>query len=873
MPGARAGGRRGHRRPAAGEAPSDRPRPVGGKEFAESLSADVQKLLVSGTVRPVVRKKAALCLLRLYRRNPDALNKDDWADVILTLLDERDFGLLTSVLSLLHGLVQSDSSRFYGCLAKVLRLLERLVKNVDVPQDYLYYAIPSPWMQIKCMRILKHFAVAEDPTVASPLALVLRDVIANGAEPAKSQNKNNALQGILVEAVGLVMLLERDQELVDSLAMQLGRFISAKEPNTRYMGLENMGRLSELPQVAAAVKRNQAQIIESLHDPDISIRRRALDLLFGMCDAGNAESIVRELLDYLVLSDFAIREELVLRVAILAEKFMVSQAWYVDVILSLIDKAGDFVSDGIWCVRDTPPTRRLLSDPSSRHRVIQIVTNNPDLQQYAAEQVLLKLQAGSAHETMVRVAGYLLGEFGHLLSVPVSDYFALLLQRLPACSLPTKALLLSAFAKLVTHTSDPAVTAQINAVFERYHAFADVELQQRSVEYYTLSALHAPMLKDVLAEMPHFPERASALEKSLAGGAADQDAPDSQAASVSRGLRSGPSTPTSSLPLPARSDDLLGASFTAPAAGASGLDTLGGLESLMTAPTTAAPSRANHGLDDLLGGLGVATAPPTRAAAMIAAAAVPVAPLQEPGVWFRKLAAADSGVLYENPHLQLGVKCEWSGHAGRVALFLGNKHSAPLSALRAELVQVPGLRLSMAELPSTVGERLQVSSLVSASCTAPFPQPPSLSLSYQLSDTGAVVQFTVRLPIFATKFLSPAPTMEKARFYDAWRALVGPQKMEATVVAKPELAAGGLAAWQALFAGLRLALLPGVDPNPLNLFAASTLADEAGGGALVIVRLESSASSASQFRLTVASPSPPLCAAVHGLVVSICTTA
>ena len=115
------------------------------------------------------------------------------------------------------------------------------------------------------------------------------------------------------------------------------------------MGLENMGRLSVLPQVAAAVKRNQAQIIESLHDPDISIRRRALDLLFGMCDTANAESIVKELLEYLTVSDFAIREELVLRIAILAEKFMPSQRWYIDVSLSLIDKAGDFVSDDIWC--------------------------------------------------------------------------------------------------------------------------------------------------------------------------------------------------------------------------------------------------------------------------------------------------------------------------------------------------------------------------------------------------------------------------------------------------------------------------------------------------------------------------------------------
>jgi hypothetical protein len=56
-------------------------RSVGGKEFAESLAADVQRLLVTGTVRPVVRKKAALCLLRLFRRNPDVLNKEEWCAV------------------------------------------------------------------------------------------------------------------------------------------------------------------------------------------------------------------------------------------------------------------------------------------------------------------------------------------------------------------------------------------------------------------------------------------------------------------------------------------------------------------------------------------------------------------------------------------------------------------------------------------------------------------------------------------------------------------------------------------------------------------------------------------------------------------------
>ncbi len=41
------------------------------------------------------------------------------------------------------------------------------------------------------------------------------------------------MQAVLVETVGLVMLLERDQELVDQMAQQLGKFISSKEPNSK----------------------------------------------------------------------------------------------------------------------------------------------------------------------------------------------------------------------------------------------------------------------------------------------------------------------------------------------------------------------------------------------------------------------------------------------------------------------------------------------------------------------------------------------------------------------------------------------------------------------------------------------------------------
>lgn len=44
---------------------------------------------------------------------------------------------------------------------------------------------------------------------------------------------------------------------------------------------------------------------------DVSVRQRAVDLLYVMCDSSNAIEIVAEMLTYLKQADFAIREELV----------------------------------------------------------------------------------------------------------------------------------------------------------------------------------------------------------------------------------------------------------------------------------------------------------------------------------------------------------------------------------------------------------------------------------------------------------------------------------------------------------------------------------------------------------------------------------
>lgn len=64
------------------------------------------------------------------------------------LLDERDLGVLTSSMSLLVALVANNHEAYWSSLPKCVKTLERLARNQDIPQEYTYYGIPSPWLQV-----------------------------------------------------------------------------------------------------------------------------------------------------------------------------------------------------------------------------------------------------------------------------------------------------------------------------------------------------------------------------------------------------------------------------------------------------------------------------------------------------------------------------------------------------------------------------------------------------------------------------------------------------------------------------------------------------------------------------------------------------
>ena len=92
-------------------------------------------------------------------------------------------------------------------------------------------------------------------TALSLIADPMHVVAAAGNEVAKNINKNNAQHAIVFEAVSLALAMDADTELLQASVSLLGKFISVREPNIKYLGLENMVRLAEVPAVSDTIHR------------------------------------------------------------------------------------------------------------------------------------------------------------------------------------------------------------------------------------------------------------------------------------------------------------------------------------------------------------------------------------------------------------------------------------------------------------------------------------------------------------------------------------------------------------------------------------------------------------------------------------------
>lgn len=486
--------------------------------WSDLFADNVFQILRSPTNSPNLRKKASLALLKLFKQDLSLLHsKRNWIPRILSVLDEKDLGLCMSVVSLVLFLANESPEESRTCLPMAVKKLRYLLVDDMCPEEYLYYGVPSPWLIVKLFRLVEVLtpnAEILDPTLLDTLRKCISKAIQKTTKMSStetSQQSKNARSAILFDAVSLASHLDPSPSAIAGALEALGALLNSPETNTRYLALDGLTKVSARCNSVTAnpIKKHLNKMFNVLKDKDVSVKRRALDLLYTICDLSNVEQICAELLVMLPHVDLSLRGEMTIKIAAMAEQFASDASWYVTTCLQLLSIGGTHIGEEVW------------------QRVAQIVVNNEPLRSIAVKTVVRYMKIGSITENLLMCATFFLCQYGYLVeqSISTREQFDLLHEKYFHCSLTTRTMMLSGFLSIFQRCKE--LQPVILDLYELESYSIDSEIQERATQYMKIVTREdgGKLLDLVTGLMPPFVSNKPSPLMSRLGQVASTDKP------------------------------------------------------------------------------------------------------------------------------------------------------------------------------------------------------------------------------------------------------------------------------------------------------------------------------------------------------------
>jgi len=207
--------------------------------------------------------------------------------------------------------------------------------------------------------------------------------------------------------------------------------------------------------------------------------------------------------------------------------------------------------------------------------------------------------------------------------------------------------------------------------------------------------------------------------------------------------------------------------------------------------------------------------------------------------WFETLTYSEEGILYEDVQIQVGIKSKYQAHIGQLAVYMGNKISAPLTGFttKVDVDDPEALSVTFTKMPATMlGPRSQSQQILHVECKKAFTTPPVMTISFL---AGSLQTIALRLPVVITKFIEPV-ILGATDFFERWRLIGGPPREAQSVFPIILSKAGELNhdRHKEVISGQKLSILSDVDPNTNNLVGAGILHTSVDGKVGCLVRLE-----------------------------------
>ncbi|PPQ67704.1 hypothetical protein CVT24_002760 [Panaeolus cyanescens] len=460
---------------------------IASEEMSRDLANEIEKLL--GSSNTYIRKKAALCALRVVKKVPDIA--DHFIAKAKNLLTDRNHGVLLTAITLVTEMCQIEPSildEFRSAVPLLVRNLKSLVTTGYSPEHDVS-GITDPFLQVKILRLLRMLGKGDEQASET-----MNDILAQVA--TNTDSSKNVGNAILYETVLTVLEIEADTGLRVMAINILGKFLSNKDNNIRYVALNTLNKVVTMD--TNAVQRHCNIILDCLRDGDISIRRRALELSYALINEQNVRILIRELLAFLEVADDEFKLGLTTQICLAAERFAPNKRWHIDTVLRVLKLAGNFVREEILSA------------------FIRLVAHTPELQAYTASKLYLALKADISQESLTLAATWILGEYSEIVlqggivdednttMITDKELVDLILSILdsPYANYLIRQFVLASITKIAARsTTSPAEQDRIAEVLAKFTTSPELELQQRAVEFASLFSLGDTRI-GVLEQMP-----------------------------------------------------------------------------------------------------------------------------------------------------------------------------------------------------------------------------------------------------------------------------------------------------------------------------------------------------------------------------------
>ncbi|XP_052864578.1 AP-1 complex subunit gamma-like 2 [Anopheles cruzii] len=394
----------------------------------------------------------------------------------------------------------------------LVRILKNLILAGYSPEHDVS-GVSDPFLQVKILRLLRILG-HNDPDASEAMNDILAQVATN------TETSKNVGNTILYETVLSIMDIKSEGGLRVLAVNILGRFLLNSDKNIRYVALNTLLRTVHAD--ISAVQRHRSTILECLKDPDVSIRRRAMELSFALINSQNIRAMSKELLVFLEKADPEFKAQCSSRMVHVAERYATSIRWRLDTLLSVLIAAGNYVRDDV--VSST----------------IHLILNSPPEEQaYIGQRLWSSVHNGANSEEkqpLLQVAVWTIGEYGDLVlsseriedvEIPAEHQLVDIYQRLlwsTSVSTTTKQYTLVSLAKLSTRIHSKEEESRVKQIIEAFGSHLNIDLQQRGVEFSQLFREYSHLRPALLEKMPKI-QKSLPNGTELEGGAFDDQQP------------------------------------------------------------------------------------------------------------------------------------------------------------------------------------------------------------------------------------------------------------------------------------------------------------------------------------------------------------